>query len=983
MHSHQQISCAQQTMLKFVLLVALLAPLVLAQCDPLCCRSFGGDCIPSVSTCGGVCVGECGSTTNPASCECPSYCVTGPANRGCVTYTCEDDGSCTETYAPAGTNCDDDFCTGFRCDGAGTCVVQDPCPSQFACEEFLCFETDQSCQDQVGDGLLNDEFCQEKYSNDPCVSVTCNPTDEANRDEDGCVVRNVQDGTPCDDGLFCTVGDTCQSGTCSRGSFRSCDDGVLCTLDSCDEQGDVCRNEPLNSRCTPSGPCVEGGCSPSDPRADFNGCAFTLKPAGEICVAAPPGSCFQDAVCNADGDCGDYLPLADGTGCDDGSACTLNDVCTGGQCSGDAVPCTSSPYTCATNECNPATGQCDQTYDDSVCDYLDSQCSAGVCLTADVNNLDDETGCQIVSQNEAGSCTGCPIPAGGDAQCYTCTCSEGQCIAVAKNPGTQCDDGVACTTADECNAAGECVGTPTDSFCDNRIPAANDCERSRCQPDNAGANSDGCLSSPKPATVVCRSAAGVCDAAENCDGTSLQCPPDAKLDRFDPPCRPATGLCDLTEVCDGSSNDCPPDEVFYSGITCGPGSGDVCDPDERCDGVNKDCPADVFKPADFVCRQGSGDSCDEDETCPGTPGGACPQDDAPSNAGVTCREGQGTPNGGSECDQEERCTGVPGERCPEDLCRAGEVCRASIGQCDVAESCPSFDCSANGLVCPPNSFKAQGTPCDERDNNTCTIGQCDGAGGCETIVLPDHTDCTTDCGAGSCQDGVCLCPCEVECVLSRGAVQRNSPSAKGKDREDPVWETDLFQNTQLCDLSLDEWFNAKKNDLPDGCENDLLAQYYTVRYNEERYKLSTGAQCFGVAGDDNVQAVMDYVDALLPLSALSCQTLDVPQCGAKLDVLSSYNEGTSSVDQCSSSLPVDVAGASQTTGASSDTPVDSESHDDGLSGGAIAGIVIGSVVALGVLILIAWVALSAQGRSPLQYVSTEMQSIDNSAGVRL
>ncbi|NIQ90178.1 MAG: hypothetical protein GWN93_14565, partial [Deltaproteobacteria bacterium] len=60
----------------------------------------------------------------------------------------------------------------------------------------------------------------------------------------------------------------------------------------------------------------------------------------------------------------------------------------------------------------------------------------------------------------------------------------------------------------------------------------------------------------EPVTTECRAAAGVCDAADNCDGVSAACPADAKLTSE---CRASAGVCDVAEVCDGVADDCPAD----------------------------------------------------------------------------------------------------------------------------------------------------------------------------------------------------------------------------------------------------------------------------------------------------------------------------------------------------------------------------------------------------------------------------------------
>jgi uncharacterized sulfatase len=85
---------------------------------------------------------------------------------------------------------------------------------------------------------------------------------------------------------------------------------------------------------------------------------------------------------------------------------------------------------------------------------------------------------------------------------------------------------------------------------------------------------------------VCRPAAGLCDAAEICDGASNECSPDALL-RAQHECRPAAGECDLPEVCNGESAVCP-DDTRRTGV-CRPSAGE-CDIPEQCDGVGTDCP---------------------------------------------------------------------------------------------------------------------------------------------------------------------------------------------------------------------------------------------------------------------------------------------------------------------------------------------------------------------------------------------------------
>src|SRR5439155_7101335 len=58
------------------------------------------------------------------------------------------------------------------------------------------------------------------------------------------------------------------------------------------------------------------------------------------------------------------------------------------------------------------------------------------------------------------------------------------------------------------------------------------------------------------AATVCRAAAGVCDVAEYCPGTSAACPANT-LKASTTVCRAAAGVCDVAESCRGTSAYCP------------------------------------------------------------------------------------------------------------------------------------------------------------------------------------------------------------------------------------------------------------------------------------------------------------------------------------------------------------------------------------------------------------------------------------------
>lgn len=100
----------------------------------------------------------------------------------------------------------------------------------------------------------------------PCTDDVCTPA--------GCTYAPVA-GRPCDDGLFCTVGDRCTAaGTC--GAPRDCaaaagDDP--CYARSCDEARDICVAVPISAECA-SPTCTDDGlaCDDADACTDADTC---------------------------------------------------------------------------------------------------------------------------------------------------------------------------------------------------------------------------------------------------------------------------------------------------------------------------------------------------------------------------------------------------------------------------------------------------------------------------------------------------------------------------------------------------------------------------------------------------------------------------------------------------------------------------------------------------------------------------------------
>ena len=290
-----------------------------------------------------------------------------------------------------------------------------------ACEDGLFCTVGETCNagSCVG-GLLN--LCDDV---DQCTVDSC--------DEAGNVCVNAtapMDGQPCDDGLYCNIGETCLGGVCQGGAANLCDDGNFCTQDSCDEAGGAC----VNDAAAMDGTACEDGLFCTAGEACNTG----------ACVGGLPNECDDGEQCTQDS-CDDLTDICvnatapmDGQPCDDGDACTENDVCSGGACAGTAITC-DDENPCTDDSCDPSTG-CLYTENTAVCDDGDvctvgDACSGGTCAgtASDCSALNDACNMGV------------------------CDPATGECEAQPVANDTPCDDGDECTEGEACQE-GVCTG---------------------------------------------------------------------------------------------------------------------------------------------------------------------------------------------------------------------------------------------------------------------------------------------------------------------------------------------------------------------------------------------------------------------------------------------------------------------------------------------------------------------------------------------
>jgi len=157
-------------------------------------------------------------------------------------------------------------------------------------------------------------------------------------------------------------------------------------------------------------------------------------------------------------------------------------------------------------------------------------------------------------------------------------------------------NGAACTTSANC-ASGFCI----DGVCCNTACGGGDPTDCQACGVVAGAAVDGTCAATAAGTV-CRAAAGACDVAETCNGTSTSCPSDV-LTAAGTVCRTSAGACDAAEHCTGSSAACPSDALAGAGTVCRAAVGS-CDLAESCTGGSAACPSNQHKPDLSLCIGG-------------------------------------------------------------------------------------------------------------------------------------------------------------------------------------------------------------------------------------------------------------------------------------------------------------------------------------------------------------------------------------------
>jgi len=330
--------------------------------------------------------------------------------------------------------------------------------------------------------------------------------------QDPLLLCNV--GSPCDDGDICTVNDV-YDGSCNcSGDFEDSDDDGVCNAfdicpngdDALDEDGDGipdfcddCDGTLTGTSCNDEDACTINDVYDADCNCE-----------GVFADADNDGICDVDDICSngddtldSDGDgTPDYCDDCDGNlvgqSCDDGDACTTNDIyrencnCEGVFTDADDDTICDADDVCPEGDdtldvdgdgipdfCD----ECDDTLIGTSCDDGDA-CTNNDTYRANCNcegvftDSDNDTICDANDVCPEGDDT---LDIDGDGIPDFCDACDDTLI------GTSCDDGDVCTENDVIDASCNCIGVFTDLDEDGVCASEDSNDNDACVP-NAGSN---------------------------------------------------------------------------------------------------------------------------------------------------------------------------------------------------------------------------------------------------------------------------------------------------------------------------------------------------------------------------------------------------------------------------------------------------------------------------------------------------------------
>ncbi len=710
----------------------------------------------------------------------------------------------------------DDACIAYPGEGAfcgGACAAGKACPGGFACEQVetvdgveleQCVATEGTCdctQNSIALGLwtqcevtgdvgtcygkrictadgLTDcdavapvaETCN--GIDDDCDGSTDEPSEEGGSyihlcDDDNDCTEDVCNGaqgcghisltgTPCNAPDPCADAKVCQDGVCT-GELKSCDDGKICTVDTCDPVDGHCSHEAKDGNCPNSNnPCVSMVfCDPfadveSDPNQD--GCIVLYKPEGTGCNDGD--ACTSGETCNVLGN--NLVCQGVPIGFDDDDPCT-NDSCdplTGPK--HDAIPGCLAPcepgeiLTGACGQCGLHSKVCPQSGKWSDAEWGacggEGECLPGgqesiLCGNCGFHTRVCNAECQWGSFGECvneGACTP------GDNQYEGC---EGECTSKARVCGEACQWG----EWGNCEVTGNCTpGESENQSCGTCGTQARSCTDFCVWSDWGECGNEGACAAGAVETQACglcgtqsRTCTGSCQWAawSECGGVGV-CSPGQQLDQNCGNCGTQSATCN--------------DSCQWGAWTNCAGSGE-CSAGAMDEVSCGDCKVQK-RTCSNSCEWGAWGQC--------TGGGVCSPGQQESQDCGNCGSQSRSCTNSCQWGNWSSCSG-------QGSCSPNQTGTQSCGNCGSQERTCNWNCSwgswsgcddpckceCNGGTCCSNGcdYDNSGTSC----GGTCK--QCNGSGSCV------NKSNGTWCAAGECYNGQC-----VECLT--GQVEDCDPN---------------------------------------------------------------------------------------------------------------------------------------------------------------------------------------------------------------
>ncbi len=307
------------------------------------CDADGSGCTVNDTCTAGACVAGAAADCSAQAdiCNNPKCNSTGATSFNCGKQAKANNTACDSD----GITCTSDVCTNGSCTHpvstgcliSGLCVTEgspDPTAECRSCQ-FAVNKTGYASKPNltpcVGDGLA-------------CTESTCNGTGSCVNQSyaGGCIIDGAcyANGTkkadnPC---LVCDNTKNASAWSNVAAGVACTSDGKTCTDDLCDGSGS-CQHTVKTDKCLVSDQCYDANapnpanecqqCVPATTRT-----AFTSKIVGTPCTDVDGNACTV-STCNASAVC-TSASVANGSPCNDSDACTFNDQCATGTCTGTA-----------------------------------------------------------------------------------------------------------------------------------------------------------------------------------------------------------------------------------------------------------------------------------------------------------------------------------------------------------------------------------------------------------------------------------------------------------------------------------------------------------------------------------------------------------------------------------------------------------------------------------------------------------------------